>query len=167
MAQSHKKNVPVDLLRQEHFFELFLHDSNTYLFALSNGPFRIVKRSVSHCQMDHFATSNGMYLKRIDNQLVTHPFRKESYYELYLHKLFIFFPFKLVFPCFPGVDLSMSVRIRRFRNLLPQAPAGLSLAAKTYPRQVAKYAKIPQRLFLSLVEHNLCALCDFARGNYL
>lgn len=149
------------------FFELFLHDSNTYHFAFQYGPFRIVKRSVSHCQMDHFATSNGMYLKRIDNQLVTHPFRKESYYELYLHKLFIFFPFKLVFPCFPGVDLSMSVRIRRFRNLLPQAPAGLSLAAKTYPRQVAKYAKIPQRLFLSLVEHNLCALCDFARGNYL
>ena len=149
------------------FFELFLHDSNTYLFALSNGPFRIVKRSVSHCQMGLFATSNDMYLKRIDNQLVTHPFRKESYYELYLHKLFIFFPFKLVFPCFPGVDLSMSVRIRRFRNLLQQDPAGLSLAAKTYPRKVAKYAKIPQRLFLSLVEHNLCALCDFARGNYL
>ena len=115
------------------FFELFLHDSNTYLFALSNGPFRVVKRSVSHCQMDHFTTSNGMYLKRIDNQLVTHPFRKESYYELYLHKLFIFFHFKLVFPCFPGVDLSMSVRIRRFRNLLPQAPSVLSLAAKIIP----------------------------------
>ena len=115
------------------FFELFLHDSNTYHFALSNGPFRIVKRSVSHCQMDHFATPNGMYLKRIDNQLVTHLFRKEPYYELYLHKLFIFFPFKLVFPCFPGVDLSMSVCIRRFRNLLPQAPSGLSLAAKNIP----------------------------------
>lgn len=126
------------------FFELFLHDSNTYHFALSNGPFRIAKRSVLHCQMDHFATSNGMYLKRIDNQLVAHPFRKESYCELYLHKLFIFFPFKLVFPCFPVVDLSMSVRIRRFRNLLQQDPAGLSLAAKTYPRKVAKYAKIPQ-----------------------
>ena len=149
------------------FFELFLHDSNTYHFAFHYGPFRIVKWTISQRQMDHFATSNGMYLKRIGNQLVTHPFRKEPYYELYLHKLFIFFPFKLVFPCFPVVDLSMSVRIRRFRNLLQQDPAGLSLAAKTYPRKVAKYAKIPQRLFLSLVEHNLCALCDFARGNYL
>ena len=130
------------------FFELFLHDSNTYHFALSNGPFRIVKRSVSHCQMDHFATSNGMYLKRIDNQLVTHPFRKESYYELYLHKLFIFFPFKLVFPCFPGVDLSMSVRIRRFRNLLPQAPVGLSLAAKNISSPSRKLRKDSAKIVL-------------------
>ena len=142
------------------FFELFLHDSNTYLFALSNGPFRIAKWTIS--QRQTVCIWNGLIINWLrirfeKNRIMNYIYINylSSSISNWFSRVFL----ELIFQC-PFVSADFGICYHKLRRCF-------RWQRKSYPRQVAKYTKIPQRLFLSIVEHNLCALCDYARGNYL
>ena len=132
----------------------------TARFALSNGPFRIVKWTIS--QRQTVCIWNGLVINWLrirfeKNRIMNYIYINYSFSFLsnWFSRVFL----ELIFQC-PFVSADFGICYHKLQW-------GFRWQRKTYPRQVAKYAKIPQWLFLSLVEHNLCALCGFARENYL